>query len=155
MLKDFRFRAETLLKLRKHREQSVQQRFARAAGEVVDIATRLGRLRDALTVHNEALNDMLRAGTDAMNLHLYRQCIGNIRRTIITETLRLEAAQDTLRRSQRQILQVLQQRKAPAAAKDRQAADHAALKRRMSAKEWNKLYAVSIAGEGPADRRAV
>ena len=87
----FRFGRQVLQKLRKRRQDT-----ARTSGEVVAIDERLARLREALSLHKQALQEMLEAGADAMNVALYRQCISDIGKAIAAESIRLAAARSSL-----------------------------------------------------------
>jgi len=151
----FRFRAEILLKLRKRREEAARERFSQAVGDVETTIARLRRLHLAQRMHNRAIHETLAGGADAMNLRLYRQCIGEIRRAIDEDNEHLADARRTLQRSRTDLLEAMKERKLLGAVRDRQADRHASDRRRGDEKESEEIHAAHRAMKhSPDDRLA-
>jgi hypothetical protein len=65
----------------------------KGANDAAAIESRLVELRRALEMHSRALQQLMETSADAINLRLYRQCIGEIRGAIAVEDARLQQAQ--------------------------------------------------------------
>jgi len=149
----FRFRAEILLKLRKRREEAARKRLSRSVRDVETTTAHLRKLHAARRMHNRAVREMLAGDADAMNLRLYRQCIGEIRRAIDEDNRRLAGAHRTLQRSRTELLRAMKERRLFAALKDRQAETHAADQRRSEEKEAEDVHAAHRAMRNSSDNR--
>jgi len=137
----FRFSAEILLKLRRRREESARRDFSRAIQDVAAATSRVARLEQAHHMHTQAVREMLAGLTDAMNLRLYRQCIGEIRKALETDNKHLVGARRRLVETRTRLLEAIRQRKALAVLQDRHRELHTAELRRESEKECDDLYA--------------
>ena len=135
-----KFRAEILLKLRRRREGVVRRHFSRAAGDAETIARRIANLREALAVHVKALQEMMAASPDAMNLRLYRQCIADISQAITEQEGKLAQARRDLERRREQLLDAMRQRKTLESLKGHQAQHAAAAQMRADERRWDEQY---------------
>ena len=127
MSKALTFCSQILWKLQKRREETAIQRFMWAAGQADAIAARLNKLQKVLCVHGQALHEMLQVGPDTMNLCLYRQCIGDIRRTIAADSRRLTAARKAIRRYRNNLPKTTRLQETQAVPNPQQPAEHVAV----------------------------
>ncbi len=140
MARKYNFAAEVLLKLRKRCERSARRDCREGMSDIVAVEGRLARLRNAARMHHEALQRMESNEADTMNMHLYRQCIGDIDRAIVIENRRLATAQAKLENRKTELHHAVTQRKTLGMLKDRLVERHGRVEARREAAEWDQEH---------------
>jgi len=151
MARNFTFRGEVLLRLRRQRERAARVAFARARDEADAIQARIAELQAALAQYHDAARAAVMGGGRKFDVGLYRRCVGDIAAALADQRARLAAAQETQRRCRDELAEATSQYKAVKCLKEKLLSRHERQVDRSVVKERDDQHATHAAARGRID----
>ncbi len=145
MAKQFTFRVEPVLKLRRQAEQLALQKLADARRRVGEADSAIARLRDELAEQDRRVREgVLTGSVDVQYMSLYRRHVMALHRRLIAEARRLHEATVRLDERRAEAAAAIKQRKVLQALKDKQKARYLEQLERAAGREQDDLTLMRV-----------
>lgn len=156
MAKAFRFRAQTVLRLREQREQAAQRRFAEIQARVSQAQDGIRRTREEIAQQDAAARDGVLTGTvDVQYISLYRRHTMVLHRSLLQQAQQLQQVAGELAQARVELIEAARQRKVMSRLKEKQREQYDDQLERLERLEADEMAAVRFAflhsdDEGPS-----
>jgi len=145
-----KFRAETVLAMRRRHEEEARQSFAAARTAVDAVRLRIAALAAAMEAYDAEMRQAIQAGADRRAMETYRQCATGIRRALRDEKRRLEVADRTLQIRREDLLEARKAREVLSRLRDRLALRQVLAERSAETRRHDDAHAAHAAARGEA-----
>jgi flagellar export protein FliJ len=140
MAKKFKFRMETVLKLRQQREQMARRKLMEARAAVTTVEDQMRRVRGQMAEQDDLVRQGVLTGTvDVPYMSLYRRHMMSLHRRMMDHAVRLRELAGHLQQARSEVLEAVKRRKVLSTLKDKLSERHLSRLDKLEQREMDDI----------------